>query len=59
MDDKIYHYYGKEYVLVNEIVKGGCQGCAFIEKLDCVKKGRTKLCNETHKIFLRHISTDK
>lgn len=48
---EIFKYYGKEYNLVDEIVKGGCQGCAFINRLDCYKTNRTEICTKQHKIF--------
>ena len=58
--EKIYKFGGKEYVLSKELVKGGCQGCAFYDKLDCstrtpnqVTKTRAQICNEEHKIFKR------
>lgn len=50
---KIYKFNGKEYALSNEVVKGGCQGCAFYDRLDCHTKGRTDICNKEHKIFKR------
>lgn len=52
-EQKVYKFNGKEYVLSPEVVKGGCQGCAFYDKLDCEKRGRTDICNEEHKIFKR------
>lgn len=52
--DKEYHYYGKKYVLVPEI-KGGCQGCAFYDRMDCEKAGRSKICGKEHKIFMRKL----
>lgn len=58
--EKIYKFGGKEYTLSKELVKGGCQGCAFYDKLDCstrtpnqVTKTRAQICNEEHKIFKR------
>ena len=58
--EKIYRFGGKEYILSPEVVKGGCQGCAFYDKLDChkrtpnhVTKTRAQICNEEHKIFKR------
>ena len=58
--EKIYKFGGKEYILSKELVKGGCQGCAFYDKLDCstrtpnqVTKTRAQICNEEHKIFKR------
>lgn len=59
-EEKIYKFGGKEYTLSKEVVKGGCQGCAFYDKLDCstrtpnqVTKTRAQICNEEHKIFKR------
>lgn len=52
----IYKIGGKEYSLANEIVKGGCQGCAFYNRMDCADQGRTKVCNVEHKIFKRLIN---
>lgn len=57
-DEKTYKYNGKEYVLVDELVKGGCQGCAFYNKLDCASVGRTKICNSEKKIFMRKLKND-
>ena len=58
--EKIYKFGGKEYTLSKELVKGGCQGCAFYDKLDCstrtpnqITKTRAQICNEEHKIFKR------
>lgn len=58
--EKIYKFGGKEYILSKELVKGGCQGCAFYDRLDCstrtpnqVTKTRAQICNEEHKIFKR------
>lgn len=34
-EQKVYKFNGKEYVLSPEVVKGGCQGCAFYDRLDC------------------------
>ena len=56
MEQKIYKYGKKEYVLQDELVKGGCQGCAFYDKLDCAQLGRTEICNKEHKIFKRLIN---
>lgn len=63
-EQKIYRFYGKEYVLSKELVKGGCQGCAFYAKIDChkrtpnqVTKTRAQICNEEHKIFKRLIKS--
>ena len=50
-DKEIYRYGRRDYELADEIVKGGCQGCAFINKLDCAAQGRTKICTKKHKIF--------
>ena len=59
-EQKIYKFNGKEYTLSEELVKGGCQGCAFYDRLDCstrtpnqVTKTRAQICNEEHKIFKR------
>ena len=58
--EKIYRFGGKEYILSKELVKGGCQGCAFYDRLDCstrtpnqITKTRAQICNEEHKIFKR------
>ena len=62
-EQKIYKFGGKEYVLSPELVKGGCQGCAFYDKIDCstrmpnqITKTRSQICNEEHKIFKRLIN---
>lgn len=59
-EQKIYKFGGKEYVLSKEVVKGGCQGCAFYDRMDCatrtpnqITKTRAQICNEEHKIFKR------
>lgn len=52
----VYKLYGKEYSLSDEVVKGGCQGCAFYDKHDCYETGRTAVCNTEHKIFKRLIN---
>ena len=59
-EEKIYEFNGKKYVLSKELVKGGCQGCAFYDRIDChkrqpnqVTKTRAQICNEEHKIFKR------
>ena len=52
-EQKVYKFGGKEYVLSEEVVHGGCQGCAFYDKLDCATRGRTDICNKEHKIFKR------
>ena len=52
-EQKVYKFNGKEYSLSDEVVKGGCQGCAFYDKLDCATRGRTDICNKEHKIFKR------
>lgn len=59
-EQKVYKFNGKEYVLSDEVVKGGCQGCAFYDRLDCHKKltqhgelTRAQICNKEHKIFKR------
>ena len=62
-EQKIYRFGGKEYILSKELVKGGCQGCAFYDKIDCatrtpnqITKTRAQICNEEHKIFKRLIN---
>lgn len=59
-EQKVYKFNGKEYVLSPEVVKGGCQGCAFYDRLDCstrtpnqVTLTRAQICNKEHKIFKR------
>ena len=59
-EEKIYEFNGKKYILSKELVKGGCQGCAFYDRIDCHKrqpnqitKTRAQICNEEHKIFKR------
>ena len=52
----VYKMYGKEYVLSEEVVKGGCQGCAFYDRMDCAEQGRAIICNTEHKIFKRLIN---
>ena len=59
-EQKIYRFGNKEYVLSKELVKGGCQGCAFYDRTDCsdrkpnqVTKTRSQICNEKHMIFKR------
>lgn len=59
-EQKIYKFGGKEYVLSPEVVKGGCQGCAFYDRLDCHKRQaqqvtltRAQICNQNHMIFKR------
>ena len=49
----VYHYNGKAYTLTEELVKGGCQGCAFYQRMDCANVGRATICNKEHKIFIR------
>jgi hypothetical protein len=58
--EKIYKFGDKEYALSKELVKGGCQGCAFYDRTDChkrtpnqVTKTRAQICNDEHKIFKR------
>lgn len=53
--NEVYRMYGKQYVLVDELVKGGCQGCAFYNRMDCESQGRNSICNKTHKIFMRKL----
>lgn len=57
-DKQIFKYHGKEYELVDEIVKGGCQGCAFINRMDCASLGKTNYCRN-RKIFMLHLKSDK
>lgn len=57
--ERLYHYFGHDYELVDELVKGGCQGCAFYNRIDCDKSGRARICNEAHKIFMRHLKFDE
>ena len=59
-EQKVYKFGGKEYVLSDEVVKGGCQGCAFYDRLDCHRRQaqqvtltRAQICNKEHKIFKR------
>ena len=59
-EQKIYRFGGKEYILSPEVVKGGCQGCAFYDRLDCHKRQpqqvtltRAQICNQNHMIFKR------
>lgn len=59
-EQKIYKFNGKEYILSPEVVKGGCQGCAFYDRLDCHKRQpqqvtltRAQICNQNHMIFKR------
>ena len=54
--DGVYHINGKEYGLADELVKGGCQGCAFYARLDCHCTGKTDICTTQHKIFKRLIN---
>ena len=53
---EVFKYGNKEYELTNEVVKHGCQGCAFISKLDCASKGRTNYCRNG-KIFILHLKS--
>ena len=62
-EQKIYRFGNKEYVLSKELVKGGCQGCAFYDRIDCsdrkpnqITKTRSQICNDEHKIFKRLIN---
>ena len=62
-EEKTYELNGKKYILSKELVKGGCQGCAFYDRIDChkrqpnqVTKTRAQICNEEHKIFKRLIN---
>lgn len=57
--ERIYKYFGHEYVLAKELVKGGCQGCAFYTRMDCERTGRSRICNEAHKIFKLHLKLDE
>ena len=59
-EQKIYKFNGKEYVLSDEVVHGGCQGCAFYDRLDCHKREpqqvtmtRAQIWNKENKIFKR------
>lgn len=54
---KVFKYHGKEYELANELVKGGCQGCAFVNRMDCTSLGKTSICTKEHKIFKLHIKS--
>lgn len=58
--EKVYKFNGKEYTLSPEVVHGGCQGCAFYDRLDCATRKpnqvtltRAQICNKEHKIFKR------
>lgn len=59
---KVYKLGKKEYTLTTEVVKGGCQGCAFYDRLDCATAKmdgaltRANICNAEHKIFKRLIN---
>lgn len=57
-EEGVYKQNGKKYVLSPEIVKGGCQGCAFYDRWDCHKTGRTEICNGNHIIFTRKLVID-
>lgn len=57
--EKIYKFYGKEYVLRPEINKSGCQGCAFYNRIDCHSTGKTEICTKEHKVFMRHLKVDE
>lgn len=57
-ENRLYHYFGHDYVLVKELVQGGCQGCAFYTRTDCDRSGRSRICNEKHKIFKLHLNID-
>lgn len=52
-----YTFGNKKYILGNEIVKGGCQGCAFYNKMDCYDSGKTEICTKQHKIFIYKIDS--
>ena len=54
----IYRYHGKEYTLEDEINRGGCQGCAFYNRMDCAVLGKTQICTKEHKIFMRHLKCE-
>lgn len=54
---KVFKYHGKEYELANELVKDGCQGCAFVNRMDCASLGKTSICTKEHKIFKLHIKS--
>lgn len=61
-NEKVYRIGGKEYTLAKEVVLGGCQGCAFYNRLDCHKVipglgiSRSTICNKEHKVFKRLIN---
>lgn len=57
-NDNVLKYHGKQYILVDELVKGGCQGCAFINRMDCASLGKTSYCRNG-KIFMLHLKSDK
>lgn len=56
---KIYKFHGKEYTLEDEINRGGCQGCAFFDRMDCAALGKTQICTKEHKIFMRRFPHEK
>lgn len=62
---EVFEFGNKQYVLADEIVQGGCQGCAFYARMDCSKplKGyvlsRANICNMEHKIFKRKLKSVK
>ena len=41
-EQKIYRFGGKEYILSKELVKGGCQGCAFMIRLIVIREPQIK-----------------
>lgn len=49
--ERYFKQYGKMYTLSDEIVKGGCQSCAFYNRMDCRTTNRTDYCSKLHKIF--------
>lgn len=53
----IFKYNGKKYELVDEVCKGGCQGCAFINRMDCATQGRTEYCRngKIFKFYLKEL----
>lgn len=57
-EKKIYKFHGKNYVLVDEINKGGCQGCAFYNRIDCCSTGKTEICTKEKKIFMRYLKSE-
>ena len=52
-----YTFGRRKYILGDEIVKGGCQGCAFYNRTDCDTLGKTNICVKQHKIFIYKIDS--